>query len=393
MLASLKGQVEPKVWVATQVVCWVAALLGVLLGSGTVAIVAVLVGLAAVAVREWPRETATEDSSECLEKQVRMESDLEYLSNVFGVTYVQINETLDDINHVKNVVSNASAKLNGSLTGLRDASENQQGMLADLVGKLLQLAHHQDETGAERSYSDESAKVVATLLKALEEIYSASRESSERFASMLTVIGTVEGLLTDIVNINAQTNLLALNAAIEAARAGEAGRGFAVVADEVRTLSRRTEEFSEEIRSCITQLSGDIEAIKGSVDTVTNFDVSAQAEAQMKISDMWKEVEGLADNASQSSAEVSQVASEIDNMIGQSIVQLQFEDISIQQLQQLVDRFGVIRSLMKESVDYCTTEDLNHDRFDRLLGELRHFKHIAVTEGQETMETGDVDLF
>ncbi|MEL7401290.1 MAG: hypothetical protein AAFN68_12075, partial [Pseudomonadota bacterium] len=63
------------------------------------------------------------------------------------------------------------------------------------------------------------------------------------------------------------------------------------------------------------------------------------------------------------------------------------------QLQQLVDRFAVIRSLMKESVDYCTTEDLNHERFDRLLGELRHFKHIAVTEGQESMETGDVDLF
>ena len=166
-----------------------------------------------------------------------------------------------------------------------------------------------------------------------------------------------------------------------------------MVAEEVRNLSRRTEEFSEEIRNCIGQLSGDIEALKGNVDTVTNFDISSQAESQEQIAEMWEKIEGLVGHAAHQSEAVSSTATQIDEIVGQCIVQLQFEDISIQQLQQLVERFAVIQSLMKESVSYCSTDDLDHHRFDQLLTELRQFKHIAVTENQESMNTGDVNLF
>lgn len=316
----------------------------------------------------------------------------DYIQDVFKVTYLQLSEAFDDISHVKEVVSSASSNLNQQLNGLRKASSNQQDILGGLVAELLQLTRHDQKQDLEQ-YSEVSERVVSNLLQALEDIHHASIQVSEQFASMLGIIQSVEGLVSDIATINSQTNLLALNAAIEAARAGEAGRGFAVVADEVRSLSKRTDGFSEQIRTLVNQLGDAIESVRSNVDTVTNFDVSSQAAAQSQISGMWKDVETLADDANDRSKRVASVASEIDGMVNESIVQLQFEDITMQQLQQLYDRLSVMRSLMGESMRLTDVNEHDIERVRKVIHELNEFKDISVTRKQEGMNTSDVDLF
>ncbi|WP_373416772.1 methyl-accepting chemotaxis protein [Vibrio parahaemolyticus] len=97
-------------------------------------------------------------------------------------------------------------------------------------------------------------------------ISSQATQSIESVQILDNTATSISHLVSTIQEISDQTNLLALNAAIEAARAGEAGRGFAVVADEVRNLAGKASEASEQIDSLVNQVLTQVSSIKSAID-------------------------------------------------------------------------------------------------------------------------------
>ncbi|MEH6626205.1 MAG: methyl-accepting chemotaxis protein [Motiliproteus sp.] len=131
------------------------------------------------------------------------------------------------------------------------AVHQMSATVQEVAANAAEAAH---SVHAVREQAIEGQKVVEQSVTAIGDLALSVDKATESIQTLETDVHNIAGILDVIRSIADQTNLLALNAAIEAARAGEQGRGFAVVADEVRTLAQRTQESTQEIQSMIEQL-------------------------------------------------------------------------------------------------------------------------------------------
>ncbi|MFP3537089.1 methyl-accepting chemotaxis protein [Pseudomonas sp. SIMBA_021] len=276
----------------------------------------------------------------------------------------EVSSATEHVNEValRVVSASNSSMLNSdeqaSRTNSVAAAINQLGAAAQEIARNAAQASQQASDA--RNLAEDGQQVVDRSIQAMNQLSDMISASSSNIETLNSKTVNIGQILEVITSISQQTNLLALNAAIEAARAGEAGRGFAVVADEVRNLAHRTQESAQQVQGMIEELQV---GARESVSTMSNSQRHSQDSVE------------IANQAGERLNSVTQRIGEIDGM-NQSVATATEEQTSV--VESINMDITEINTLNQEGVENlqatlraCSDLEQQAARLKQLVGSFR----------------------
>ncbi|RBP84849.1 methyl-accepting chemotaxis protein [Marinomonas rhizomae] len=284
---------------------------------------------------------------------------------------IQLSGILHDVAESSSMLTNAANDLNritGESSEMVDRQQKETNFISQAIQEIQATAVHVSESTTDASQAahnaetaaNEGTAIVTQTIASIQELATEIASSANTINDLQSNTKEISNILNVILGIAEQTNLLALNAAIEAARAGEQGRGFAVVADEVRHLAQNTQNATQEIEKMITLLqSGTSSAVKAmtsshqrSTDAVNQVKHEEDSlrhinQSVSKIRDMNDRISATAEEQASVTAEVSRNVENITEIASRTTKSIHSISNSAEQLASLATQLSTKISYFK----------------------------------------------
>jgi methyl-accepting chemotaxis protein len=343
-------------------------------------------------------------SSRVIEEQALIGEFRNLLKETAEQFSTQFKVTRSEIVRVQSLLSEAIEELTLSFQGMHDQTEQQRHVTLSVTTGSAEG----DSTAQFDTFVRDTSSVMQRVVDSVIGNSKLGMELVELTDRIASHAQQVLGILSEIGAIAKQTNLLALNAAIEAARAGEAGRGFAVVADEVRDLSARTTQFSQQINTLMQGMQTSVKQTESAIQGMACQDMTFALESKQQVEVIIRAMEGQNLARIQALGVLGGSASAVESLVGKAITALQFQDMVSQLLGHIARRVDALDEVMRQfsvlgavlereaaTTDVAAAIASLREEQNRVSAVLRTIEAKTVNNpvDQKAMTQGDIELF